>query len=175
MAVEITLITGGSNVGKSTLTRSLTGQARVMSIHPNPKNVIDLAWAHPNNIVSTAVFGSSLNEGRPYKWSKVWNENSGTRSTTIHPSDINAILDAYENKSSVQKAIICVSATLGLSGWRLNDYVYELQNGPHHINHIVQIGELSGLISGLTPIFLPNRPTTPNLVAKQCRSAISLL
>ncbi len=99
MSIDIYLIVGNSNAGKSTLVRSLAGKGQDVHTHPSLSNVLTLDWAsHQSSPIQpklTLVLHGSLNEGE-----------------IIPPGDLNNVLNDYKQQHHVERAILCLSTTV---------------------------------------------------------------
>ena len=100
--MEIVLIVGKSDAGKSTLVRHLSGLRNCYIGHANPtwavKNIAALNWAQGSTgmyaIERTLCLHSSINEV-----------------VKIAPECLKSILDGYQNNPACTRAILCVSLT----------------------------------------------------------------
>ncbi|SFS46054.1 hypothetical protein SAMN04488040_0438 [Sulfitobacter marinus] len=191
--IEITLIIGDSDQGKSTLVRCLTGKSRDMQSHPHQKNIVSLDWVLPNpptQTHETLVLISSLNEG---------DRNNNTKNTTvaIQPADLEGILDIYGSpkipqtkEETLARAILCISSSVRAPGWTLADYhnVMTAQRfaGRYPVTNVVHVGQVTighALIwpnptvpgQRLAPIIVPGPLVAANSVAQAARPQIGLV
>ncbi len=174
MPIDIVFIVGDSNSGKSTQVRCLTGKGNDAHSHTDQKNILDLVWIHgtfPSEklvIEKTLVMNSSLNEG-----SKASNHG------LVHPQGLRQFLNDYDSKDCT-KAILCISSSENMNGWRELDYKNQIQNGligKHTVTHCVELG-VNGSAIASTAINVQQFPVSPvsrNQIAEQVRRFIKLV
>lgn len=186
--MEIVLVIGDSNQGKSSLVRCLTGKSRDLHDHPNPKNVLLLDWNQPGSTENTLTLISSLNEGTKYPNTGVQSYRSPIGTGAIHPLDLGDMLDDYlqllsDNEQKVAtKAILCVSNSVPTIGWQAIDYFNVLTNPnpqnrliQHAIIHTVLIGHQRVNLNWPNQTIVPGRGTPVNTVADQARTQIPIV
>lgn len=145
--MEIILIEGKANAGKSTLTRCLTGIGYTNNQHPNCMNVLLLDFTGPTSKRKTLVIPKSLNEGISQDDAAAWQEQEiKSAATAIPPWQVATLLDAYHRVCGAEVAILCVSATALASNsqWNAKAYANFLsanngQFGTHPVTHIVSL------------------------------------
>jgi energy-coupling factor transporter ATP-binding protein EcfA2 len=165
--IEITLIIGDSDQGKSTLVRCLTGKSQDMHQHTHPKNVVPLDWVLGKSLTKTyetLVLISSLNEGRKYTTVGVKAYQSLAGVVAVHPADLEDMLDDYDSLkitstkedslgkvNSPKKAILCISSsvnnTVRYPRWTLADY-HNVMTDPifaaqYPVTNVVHVGKVT--------------------------------
>ena len=187
--MEIVLIVGKSNAGKSTLVRGLSGAGQVVRPHPDVKNTALLIWS-PKTIERTLVLDGSVNEGALYQ---IVDAEEYPKGATTSPSHLRNLLDLYsvDNEPySCTRAIICISASITPRkrpvGWTLADYERVINGGGlvgHNVTHTISLikdgTQHNKLINinaaGLNQIAIAGAPNPPNLVAEAARRFIGLV
>jgi energy-coupling factor transporter ATP-binding protein EcfA2 len=176
--MDVVLIVGGDNSGKSTLVRCLTGLGRGSNKHPSDRNETVLNWGTPTVSLKTFCLISSLNEGIFYLGSRI-SSNSALpfgRENTIEPSDLTPILDAYSLRGC-SKAILCISTSVSRVGWRLADYSSLVAGGmigQHRVSAVLGLGVANPNFGAGAFIALPSAPHPRNAVAALARQSISI-
>ncbi|WP_139257538.1 hypothetical protein [Natronohydrobacter thiooxidans] len=145
--MEVVLIEGYANAGKSTLVRCLSGIGNAQHIHANCRNVLQLDWINPKKKQNTLVLASSLNEGITQadaeEYTPVSTESLGA---AIPPWQVEDLLDSYQATCQAEKAILCISATALIrnKNWNAQAYADHITNnnggfGKHPVTHVVSL------------------------------------
>jgi len=186
MPVEVVLILGCSNAGKSTLVRSLTGIGSKPRGIPVSENVALLNWLGMPGWFPrwTLCLASSLNEGH--------RQNELVRDT-IKPRKLLDLRDKFE--AAMQKrahpefsdghlmAILCVSTTVQVLDWAAADYLDMIEGGglkPHCIKAFVEITDkcgtnLTARLKSISPLSqVPTAPRPRNACAERACLGIGL-
>ncbi len=176
--MDIVLIVGDDNSGKSTLVRCLSGLGRGNHKHPSDKNVALLNWGNPLHALPTLCLISSLNEGNLYNGTRIGSLPVPFGAVnTISPHDLDPILTEYQNKLKCSKAILCISTSVKVKGWGFGDYMQLVNNGmigPHRVSAILGLGTAGPSIPSVPYFSLPSAPHPRNDVAAQARGGIGL-
>jgi len=177
MGIEIILIVGDSNAGKSTLVRCLTGKSRDSHRHLNAsKNILSLEWKSQNKEIPTLVLISSLNEGDSYRWTSFGQYVRPNGVVKIHPKDFAHFLDGYE-RHGARKAILCISSGELASGWQLADYLSEIKSWPNNSHKVTHTIEMNGVLVGRglgVIVKVPGPRLAANSVAAIARNGLPL-
>jgi len=192
--MEITLIIGDSDQGKSTLVRCLTGKSRDMHQQAHLKNTVSLDWISANTSTQThetLVSISSLNEGRKYTTVGVRAYRSLAGVVAVHPADLEDMLDYYDSLGNpLPKAILCISSSVPTHGWTLYNYHSAMISGSfpskHPVTKVVHVGQVTighALIwpnpmvprHALAPIIVSGPSQAANTVAQAARPPIGLV
>jgi energy-coupling factor transporter ATP-binding protein EcfA2 len=125
--MEIVLIVGKSNAGKSTLLRSLTGLGRGSNFHFDARaarNVADLHW------------GAGVDENPTAHKTVCINSSLNEEPGVIYPNDLGQILTHYEEQHRCSKGLICISSSKKIS---LAEYKAAIESAgfAHTVTHIV--------------------------------------
>jgi GTPase SAR1 family protein len=192
--MEITLIIGDSDQGKSTLVRSLTGKSRDRHQHQHHKNLVSLDWISANSSPQThdtLVLISSLNEGTKYTnvGVKAYRNLAGV--AAVHPDDLEDMLDDYDSLGNpLPKAILCISTSVSTRDWKLAEYHLAMINGSfpskHPVTKVVHVGRVTvgralawpnPMVPrhALAPIIVPGPLVAANTVAQAARAPIGLV
>jgi energy-coupling factor transporter ATP-binding protein EcfA2 len=195
--MEITLIIGDSDQGKSTLVRCLTGKSRDRHQHPHQKNIVSLDWISANSSTQThetLVLISSLNEGTKYTnvGVKAYRNLAGV--AAVHPDDLEDMLDDYVSLkitstkedslgkvNSPKKAILCISSSVPTQEWKLDDYHSVMTDpifaGKHPVTKVIQVGKVTigQTLSWPNSISVSGPSQPANTVAQQARTHIGLV
>jgi energy-coupling factor transporter ATP-binding protein EcfA2 len=198
--MEITLIIGDSDQGKSTLVRCLTGKSRDRHQHPLHENLVSLDWISANSSTQThetLVLISSLNEGRKYTNFGVKGYQSLSGVVAVHPDDLEDMLDDYgslkitstkEDSSgevnSPKKAILCISSSVLTPYWTLADYhkvmIAPRFAGKHPVTKVVHVGKVTightlSWPNSIHPLRVRGPLATANSVAQLARPYVGLV
>lgn len=176
--MDVVLIVGEDNSGKSTLVRCLTGQGRGNHKHPAPLNIAKLNWGPQNVTLKTFCLISSLNEGVLYTIPRTQGGKSGSlrKENTIAPADLEVILDRYVGIGCT-RAILCISATVSAPGWEMDDYLRLIVNGfigQHQIASLIQLGAAIPGPPAVPSFVLPKASHPRNDIAATARLNIGL-
>lgn len=127
--MQIYLVAGTANSGKSSLIRCLTGKGNDRHLHPDGLNQKQIAWTTngQTSTENTLVLNSSLNEPYPKPIDPPRGLQNGIYAhNNIHPLDLPLVLDEYR-KIGVLRAVLPISLTVSRPDWTLLDYIYALQ------------------------------------------------
>ena len=136
--MEVILIVGEQNAGKTTLVRSLSGIGGARYTHPDIRNTATLEWTNGAQH-DVFVIARSINEGRYYPFVL---GSAHTNEQTIAPWHLSGVLDQYGHQNSnCAKAILCIRATITTQGWTLKDYATAINDPkfPHTVTHTVRL------------------------------------
>ena len=135
MGIEVVIVEGASDTGKSTLVRGFSGIGRrKTSVHPHETNVVKLAWNFGNavRIHETLIWESSLNEGDNHSQYQC-GDFAKQGIALVAPRDLSVFLDAYEalGKNSVEigrvrKAVLVISTTENSRNFTASDYASQI-------------------------------------------------
>ena len=180
--MDIVLILGGDNSGKSTLVRCLSGLGRGNHRHPSNTNVAQLNWGNPVQPLGTLCLISSLNEGTLYPGTRIVEANGVIAfgaNNTISPGDLETILTAYVGEGC-SKAILCISTSVQVQGWSFTDYLALVANGKigqHRVSAIIKLVAVPPNVVTVptVPTFaFPGAPHPRNDIAAGVRQSICL-
>ena len=189
--IDVVLIVGPSNSGKSTLVRALCGLGRGDHAHPDIKNVAELNWvvSGTSTPFKTLCLISSLNEGTIYdagvSRSLEFIQQSGRNTiNTISPLDMQQILNLYADPKGMgcKRAILCISDHVHRRprpGWKTGDYATVINSGglgQHRVTHCISLMNANQMvINGAASVNLPGQNSIRNQKAAEARRAIELI
>jgi len=195
--MDIILIEGPGDSGKSTLARCLTGIGKANFQHPACVNVLLLDWQGQPNPKKTLVLPHSLNEGLTPVEALQHSEHSTSRlRKPVPPWRVGDLLNLYALHCGAEKAILCVSTTVLANNpqWSAQAFAGWLQNnggsfGSHPVTRVVSLNNnpqnpwplfaAAGQLNITTRVFPANIPghavVTRNGLASQVRPFINLV
>jgi energy-coupling factor transporter ATP-binding protein EcfA2 len=180
MALNVVLIIGASNSGKSTLVRLLSGIGKGVHRHPSAKNISLLNWGSPLCLERTLCLISSLNEGSTYSPKDTHRDLSSNSYNSVAPWDLVRLLDLYDQNDEYRcsRAILCISTTVKTRYWTADDYATTVNNGSvvnHAISQCIFLGPKPETVVNCSKhIQLDAAPHPRNDVAAAVRLAVQL-
>ena len=176
--MDIVLILGDDNSGKSTLVRCLSGLGRGNHRHPSDRNIALLNWGAGKVPLYTFCLISSLNEGKAYPGSRITNNPKMPfgNENTLSPSDLDAILTSYE-RAGCTKAILCISTTKEKTAWPSAEYLSLIAGGmigQHRFSAIIGLDIADPGVAQVPFFRLPRAQHPRNDIAANARLRIGL-